>query len=179
MNNLLTPPSACTAMAAFKDLPEGTRAQLIGNMLLTEPSPSYAHQHLLLEVLLPVADFVRSGRLGEVLFAPFDVYLDKHNAFQPDLIFVSRDRLHLINNKAMHGAPDLVVEILSPSTCRYDREDKKLVYERNGVKEYWLVDPETCGTQGFQLVGGVFETLPTAYGKILSPLLQTEFEFSN
>lgn len=129
--------------------------------------------------MLPVADFVRSGRLGEVLAAPFDVYLGKRNAFQPDLIFVSRDRLHLIKDKAMHGAPDLVVEIRSPSTCRYDREDKKLVYERNGVKEYWLVDPETFGAQGFQLIGGVFEALPPAYGKIRSSLLQTEFEFSN
>lgn len=177
MNNIMKESSPRTAMDVFNSLPEGTRVQLIENVILMEPAPTYSHQHVLLEILLSMANFIRSQGLGQVLFAPFDVYLDQENAFQPDMLFVSRERLHLIKQNGLRGAPDLVVEILSPSTSGYDRTEKKLVYERSGVKEYWIIDPDTQVVQGFQLVKGMFEAFPPARDIIRSALLKAEFAF--
>ena len=92
--------------------------------------------------------------LGWVFFnPPTDVLLSDHDVVQPDLIFVSRERKHVITDANIQGAPDLVVEILSPSTASRDWRDKLDLYERHGVAEYWLVDPvseirvgvSTCG----------------------------------
>lgn len=179
MKNILTKPAPRTPMDIFKSLPEGTRVQLIEDVIMMEPCPAYSHQNMLLEILMPIANFIRSHRLGKVLFAPFDVYLDQENVFRPDMFFISRERLHLIKKNGLHGAPDLVAEVLSPSTSRYDRKDKKRVYEHSGVKEYWIIDPDTHMVQGFRLIDDIFKAFPSARGMIRSALLQAEFEFSN
>jgi len=72
--------------------------------------------------------------LGTVRYAPYDVYLDDKNAFQPDILFVRKENMHLIEEDGLYGAPDLVIEILSPSNSKYDLKVKKEVYERYGVK---------------------------------------------
>lgn len=72
--------------------------------------------------------------------APYEVYLDDENIFQPDIIVVLNDHLNLIKRKGLYGPPDLVIEILSSSTAKYDQEKKKSVYERYGVQEYWIVE---------------------------------------
>ena len=81
--------------------------------------------------------------MGHVRMSPLDVYLSEHDLTQPDIIFVSNARASIITTANIKGAPDLVVEILSPSTERYDRGYKRTMYARNGVREYWLVDPVT------------------------------------
>lgn len=102
-------------------------------------SPKYAHQKMLTNFYLAFHD--SCGQDGEVLLAPLDVHLDEDNILQPDVIYIARDRLDIIRDGYVFGAPDLVVEILSDSTGRRDKTIKKDAYERFGVKEYWLADP--------------------------------------
>ena len=109
--------------------------------------------------------------------APLDVYLDQKNASQPDIMYGSKERQHIIENNGLHGAPDLVIEILFESTGKYDLEDKKDVYERSGVKEYWIIDPQSRSTIGYQLTGGIFEEIESGDGEIRSELLQTTLRF--
>ena len=98
--------------------------------------------------------FVMSSGRGWVFFSPTDVVLSEHDTVQPDLVFVSREREHIITDANIQGAPDLVVEILSPSTASRDWRDKLDLYERHGVAEYWLVDPISEIVWVFRLVDG-------------------------
>jgi Uma2 family endonuclease len=166
-----------TLLEVFKSLPEGTLAQLIENNLVMSPPPSDNHQKILIEISAQLFAFVRQYQLGEVRVAPYDVFLDLKNAYQPDIVFISKDNLHLIKEDGLHGAPDLLIEILSPSTAKDDLEEKKDVYERCGVKEYWVVDPTTKSTQGYALKDGSFGEIEKTTGVIHSWLLDTEFRF--
>lgn len=83
-----------------------------------------------------------SHRLGEVFAAPFDVVLSDENVVQPDLLFVTTARAGIVTDDNIQGAPDLIVEILSESTRRKDEVTKRKLYERFGVQEYWIMDPE-------------------------------------
>lgn len=170
-----TPPR--TLLEVYKSLPEGTRIQLIEDNLVMSPAPLDRHQKILGKLYRLIADFVEVNDLGEVRFAPYDVYLDAKNAFQPDLVFIAKQNAHLILEDGLHGAPDLVLEVLSPSNPDYDLTSKKNVYERNGVKEYWMVDPKTNTTIGYSLVSGKFQSIPSTPGVITSLLLQQEFRF--
>jgi Uma2 family endonuclease len=172
---IIQPPR--TMMEVFKSLPEGTLVQLIENNLITSPSPKDRHQEILEEITFQLTTYVRSKKLGKVRFAPYDVYLDQKNAFQPDLIFISSENLYKIEENGLHGAPDLVIEILSPATAKYDQKKKKAVYERCGVKDYWMVDPATKTVTGFALRDKKFVELDTATAVIVSPLLHTTFNF--
>ncbi len=127
---------------AYEDyarLPDDERYELIDGELIPMPSPKVIHQSLILSLAWALHPLVEMG-LGELFIAPLDVILSEFNVVQPDIIFVSNARAHIIDDY-VHGAPDLVVEILSPSTADYDRTTKRELYERYGVPEYWLVDP--------------------------------------
>src|SRR5690625_1307514 len=140
-----------TLMEVFKSLPEGTLVQLIENTLVMSPSPLDIHQKVLSDIHLSMGAFIKHHKLGEIRVATYDVYLDRKNAFQPDIVFISNERRDMIEEDGLHGPPDLVVEILSPTTAKYDLEEKKDVYERRGIQEYWIVDPATKSVQGFIL----------------------------
>ncbi|MGB9663111.1 MAG: Uma2 family endonuclease [Moorellaceae bacterium] len=143
----------------YKDyclLPEGAPYQLIGGELVMTPSPTPYHQMVSMKLELQMASFVLEKGLGIVLDAPIDVYLEESETYQPDLIFISNERLSIIEEKCIKGAPDLVVEILSPATGYYDLRTKYKVYERNGVREYWIVDPQDRSVQVFSLREGKF-----------------------
>jgi Uma2 family endonuclease len=86
--------------------------------------------------------FIRSHQIGQLLAAPTDVLLSRHDIVEPDLVFVSKERLQILTEKNIQGAPDLVIEILSGSTKRIDQGIKLERYERFGVQEYWIVDPD-------------------------------------
>ena len=105
------------------------------------PSPSFSHQHVALELGVALRDFVKQHDLGIVMIAPLDVFLTETDAYQPDLLFVAAERREVIEEDGVHGAPDLIVEVLSPSTGYYDLTHKKRVYAESGVQEYWIVDP--------------------------------------
>jgi Uma2 family endonuclease len=145
--------------ADFARLPEGTRCQLIEGEIIMAPSPVRFHQRIQMKLSALLEEFVESRNLGEVYPAPFDVYLTRKDAYQPDLLFVSNERLHLLANDGMHGAPDIVVEILSPSTAYHDLRRKKDVYEKTGVQEYWVIDPIDKTFECFVHMEGRFQTV--------------------
>jgi Uma2 family endonuclease len=126
----------------YLKLPEGAPYQLIGGRLIMTPAPSTYHQDISLKLSVKLAGFVMEEKLGKVFHAPIDVYFEETETYQPDIIFISRERLNIIEEERIKGAPDLVVEILSPRTAYYDLKKKFKVYERHGVREYWIVDPQ-------------------------------------
>ncbi|MCS5695371.1 Uma2 family endonuclease [Desulfofundulus thermocisternus] len=136
------PPKEMYTYEDYARLPEGAPYQLIGGKLVMTPSPSTFHQLVLVRLLGHFLNYQAKENRGTVLVSPVDVYFNHEETFQPDIIFISRERTHIIEHNKINGAPDLVVEILSPSTAYYDLRKKYRVYERYGVKEYWIVDPE-------------------------------------
>ena len=125
----------------YANLPDDERYELIDGELMPMPSPKEIHQAICGAIFMSVGMFANAMALGRTYFAPFDVILSDFNVVQPDIIFVSNARSRIITEDNIRGAPDLVVEILSPSTADYDRTVKRELYERYGVPEYWLVDP--------------------------------------
>ncbi len=160
----------------YKNLPESEtkRYELIEGELLMVPSPSFEHQDISVRLEFALYEFVRKHDLGTVLDAPLDVILDDENVVQPDIIFISKARSQIIHQEAIRGAPDLVIEILSPSTGERDRTMKKKLYARAGVPEYWLVDPESKTIEVLTLSETGFERVALyRENEILaSPLLQ-------
>jgi Uma2 family endonuclease len=126
----------------YRATPEGTRYQLVeGDLYLMAPALNLFHQDIAMNLGEILRAHVRRHRLGRVFIAPADVYLDEHNVVQPDVLFVSAARANILADDGVHGAPDLVVEIVSPSHAQLDKTAKRRVYARHGVKEMWLVDP--------------------------------------
>lgn len=128
--------------------------ELIDGEVIVAPAPVDNHQKQLARLYLKLANAVE---IGEWRFAPSDVYLDDLNVVQPDLFWVSdqNPNCHLIENY-WHCAPDLVIEILSPGTTRRDRDAKYSLYERTGVREYWIVDAQELYIEVYALQGGKF-----------------------
>src|SRR3990167_1134525 len=118
------------------------RYELIEGELYMTPSPITNHQRISRKIEFLLEKFVTENDLGEVFYAPYDVYLDDENVVQPDIMFISKGRSKIIGEKNLQGAPDLVVEILSESTAYRDLIQKKKLYAKFGVKEYWIVVPE-------------------------------------
>lgn len=125
----------------YARIPEWERYELMDGELIMAAAPNMAHQRVGIRLGTEVEFYVINADLGEVYMAPTDVYLSDTDVVQPDLLFISKARTHIRNGKNIKGAPDLVVEILSPSTSSTDWGYKKDLYERHGVKEFWLVDP--------------------------------------
>lgn len=136
---------------------DGRRYEILEGELSVTPSPVTKHQRVSRNLLIPLARFVREHHLGEVLAAPMDVILSNVSVVQPDLLFVTRERSHLITEKNIQGAPDLIVEILSPTTASMDRTAKMQLYARYGVPHYWLVDPEAEALEAYELAEGAYE----------------------
>ena len=159
----------------YKNLPESEtkRYELIEGELLMVPSPTFEHQDISANLVFALAKFVREHKLGKVLHAPLDVVLDDENVVQPDIIFISKARSQIIHKEAIKGAPDLVIEILSPSTRERDRTVKKKLYARAGVAEYWLVDLESETIEVLKLEAAGFErvALYTKDETLTSPVL--------
>ena len=126
----------------YRNTPDDERYELIDGELIMSPSPREAHQYADVELGATLHTFVKLRNLGRVYHAPFDVVLSDADVVQPDLLFVSRERLHIITENNIQGAPDLAVEILSPSTSARDRGYKRDLYAKHGVKEYWQVDTD-------------------------------------
>lgn len=133
----------------YFNLPEGAPYQLIEGDLIMSPSPKRLHQALLMSLADLVYNHVKKNNSGYVYPSPIDVYLDDKNAYQPDIVFVSKENSSILRERGIDGAPDLVIEILSSSSKDYDAIRKKAVYERTGVKEYIIVDPDNKTVESF------------------------------
>ncbi|MFN3480770.1 MAG: Uma2 family endonuclease [Thermodesulfovibrionales bacterium] len=155
----------------YKILPEGAPYQLIEGELVMTPAPNPRHQLISANIFEKIREFTK--QLGMTLYSPIDVYLGRENAYQPDIIFISKERQDIIQEDGIYGAPDLVIEILSPSTARYDLREKFRVYERTGVKEYWIVDPDMKSVELYTNKDGQFSLIFKAEeGEIESVLLK-------
>ncbi len=134
---------------------DGRRYEILDGELTVTPSPSRSHQEFAANLLVVLRPFAAAHGLGSVFIAPFDVILDETSVVVPDLCFVSRERLEIVTDRGVGGAPDLIVEILSPGTVRRDRGEKAQLYARHGVRHYWLADADAR----------VFETLELDEGR--------------
>lgn len=127
--------------AEYFQMPEGPPYfQLVNGELYMSPSPVWRHNKVLLKIARLIGNFLEDDPVGELQIAPSDVELGIDDVYQPDLYFISKERLNIINVQGAKGAPDLIMEILSPSTARLDRNFKRAVYQREGVREIWFVD---------------------------------------
>jgi len=120
---------------------DGRRHELIDGEHLVTPAPSLRHQGISGELLTALNNYLRVHPFGKVYAAPVDVVLSDVDVVEPDLLFVSNERREILRDR-VHGAPDLVVEIVSPSSRRSDEVTKRHLYDRFGVREYWVADPE-------------------------------------
>lgn len=174
METLIHPPR--TMMEVFDILPEGTLAELIDNRLYMSPSPIFNHQDVLAEIAFHLRNFLKNK--GIVVISPFDVKLDQtRNAVQPDIVVILNNNPNQIKEGRYSGVPDLLVEVLSPGNKEFDLIVKKELYERFGVKEYWVVDPDTKLALVFSLQENRYQKISESISKIHSDLLQTDFSF--
>jgi Uma2 family endonuclease len=135
----------------YSALPEGAPYQLIDGELLVSPAPSLFHQRIVMRLALLLGPHIAVGKLGELLAAPVDVILSDEDTVQPDLVFVSAARKGLLHREGIRGAPDLCIEVVSPSHRALDRDVKRKLYARHGVVECWIVDPESQVIEVFGL----------------------------
>jgi Uma2 family endonuclease len=166
-----------TGMEVYMMLPEGTLAELINDIIYMSPTPDFNHQKISMKLSREISFFVEAGNLGECITAPMDVFFDNKNVLQPDILFIAKENLGIIKNGKVKGAPDLIIEILSPGNKRHDTEKKKAAYEKFGVKEYFVTDPETKETITWYLQNGAYVKQKSEKGKLKSKLLKKTFSF--
>lgn len=135
---------------------DGRRHEIIDGEHLVNPAPSPYHQLVSTRLLVELVDQVVRPKLGQVYPAPIDVQLSEHDVVQPDLVVVLEAHGTIVTPTKIKGAPDLVVEILSPSTAQVDRTQKLHLYEQAGVPEYWIVDPEEHVVEQYVLHGSTY-----------------------
>ena len=129
--------------ADYQQLPEGAPYELIRGHLVMSPSSTFQHQNLVLLLASALRDCTQDGPGGKISIAPMDVRLADDTVVQPDVLYVSSDPADRIGEQEIEGAPDLVMEVVSPATSYRDVFDKKRLYEKHGVREYWIVDPDS------------------------------------
>ena len=139
---------------------DGWQYEVVKGVLYMVPAPAPSHQRVCRRLMRTMDAFVEKCGLGEVFFAPLDVYLPgQETPVEPDLIFISTERLHFISDRGIEGAPDLVVEVLSPRSWWRDRRVKLPLYEETGVPECWLVDPQNNTIEVYGLRGNSYALL--------------------
>lgn len=120
-----------TAVELFEILPEGILCEVIENTLYMTPTPNFFHQELSGELQYAILNEIKkANNSGKCVAAPTDVFLDDLNAYQPDIIFIAKENLKIIKEGKIRGAPDLIIEILSPGSVKHDKITKRIVYER-------------------------------------------------
>ena len=141
----------------YMTLEEGAPFQLINNELIMSPSPLLLHQLILGEFYDALKAFIKESKYGGiVVLPPMDIHFDDGNVYQPDLIYIAKDRVGEIAKERVRGVPDLVLEILSPSNANYDLQQKKDIYEKYGVKEYIIIDPIAHNASLYILKDGIY-----------------------
>ena len=159
-----TQPALKLTYEDYRLTPDDVRYELLDGELVMSPAPRLSHQMTCMELGALLHMFVKARGLGQVFSAPCDVVLSDTDVVQPDLLFVANERAHmLLDGDNVQGPPDLVVEILSPSTAEGDRTLKRALYAQHGVREYWLVDPD-AKTVTVLLLGAAGFTVAARYG---------------
>jgi Uma2 family endonuclease len=141
----------------FRQLPDdGKRYELVRGEVHLTPSPTTKHQFVLHRLISSLDLYLSKNRVGEIMFAPLDVRLSADTALQPDLLFVANAHAAIVQEDYLRGAPDLVVEILSPSTAAHDRATKLTLYAEAGVGEMWIIDPQAKTVEILKLQGNKY-----------------------
>ena len=140
---VVSTPAARVTYEDYRNTPEDQRCELLDGDLVMTAAPNIAHQRVSSRLERRLAAFVEERGLGEVFDAPTDVVLSDTDVVQPDLLFVSKERADIVTSENVWGAPDLIVEVLSPTTAGRDWREKRDLYSKHGVREYWLADPQT------------------------------------
>lgn len=125
----------------YLQLPEDRRYEIIDGELTMVPSPATEHQRIVIAISSALYNFVHDGKIGEVFVSPMDVVLSDVDVVQPDIFFVSKKRNQIITETNIQGAPDFIVEVLSPFSIKRDYAIKRKLYSKYEVLEYWIVDP--------------------------------------
>ena len=156
---MVTNPQVRLTVRDYLSIPEDdeNRYELIDGELYMAPAPSWRHQRAAFRLCDALDKFVYANELGEIAIAPIDVYLSDEDVFQPDIVYISIERLDIIHPNGVHGAPDLVVEVLSPGTERRDKTLKSARYAMFNVREYWQADPVAKTITVLRARDGVFE----------------------
>ena len=139
---------------AFPD--DGKRHEIIDGEHYVTPSPNTKHQRVSLTLAVAISSYLRQHPIGELFTAPFDVVFSDLDVVEPDLLYISRERAGILTPQHVRGVPDLVVEILSPGTRKTDETIKRKLYERSGVQEYWVVDPELDAIKIYRRIADAF-----------------------
>jgi Uma2 family endonuclease len=130
---------------------DGQRHEIIDGAHHVTPSPDVRHQVIVVRLVVEVAAYLKQHPVGRVFVAPLDVVLSNHDVVEPDLLYVASDQYAIMTEKNIQGPPALVVEVLSHSSRKRDAQTKRLLFERTGVREYWLIDPELDTVQVLRL----------------------------
>lgn len=138
---------------------DGRRHEIIEGEHFVGPAPHLRHQTILLNLAVLLRNFLRPRRMGQVWVAPIDLVLSEIDVVQPDLVYVSAPRSEALTGSHLPEPPDLVVEVLSPSTRRTDAVSKRRLYEKHGIQEYWMVDPESDSVEVYRLRDGAYQMM--------------------
>ena len=156
----------------FMKLPEGTRAELIDGDIFMSPAPRLRRQAVVGNIYALLRQHVSQAKIGCVFVAPVDVHFPSGDIVQPDILFVARHNIRVLQDW-VRGAPDLAVEVLSPENPERDLLVKRRLYAANGIREYWIVDPEAKAVEVLSLDGDQYQ--PAGYfhseDVLASPLL--------
>jgi Uma2 family endonuclease len=136
---------------------DGKRYEVINGELVMVAAPNTFHQVVSGNLEYLLKSFLQKNKIGKIFHAPIDVFLENIAVVQPDILFITNGRSDIITEKNIHGAPDLIIEILSPGTAYYDLIGKKEIYEKFAVKEYWIVDPIKQRIEIFENKNNEFE----------------------
>ena len=157
----------------YRKTPDDPRYELLDGVLVVLPTPNIAHQRALGDLLCELFDFLKDKELGEA-FMRVAVVLSNTNVVEPDITFVSASRMKIVGVDDVQGAPDLVVEVISPSDPARDLVRKRDIYARHGVEEYWIVDPDACSIRVMTLESSTYSIIGEyeAGDQLTSPTLK-------
>ena len=156
----------------YYNLDDDKRYELIeGEFIEMSPAPTYFHQSISAKLFYKLYNYTENSKLGETRYAPLDIIFDETNILQPDIIFISNENKNIITEKGVFGSPDLVIEVLSPSTKEKDRKTKFKIYEKFKVKEYWIVDPDNKTAEVYSLGKDKLVLFFSEKDKIISKLI--------
>jgi Uma2 family endonuclease len=174
-----TPASVKFTYEDFLTFPDdGKRHEIVDGEHYVTPSPNTKHQTVSMNLTRALLRYLDEHPRGHLFAAPFDVVLSELDVVEPDLLFVSRERAGIVTEQHVRGAPDLVVEIVSPGTRKVDEVTKRKLYERFGVLEYWIVDPELDGIKVYRRIDEAFvraAELSVEHNDVLTTPLLPEF----
>jgi Uma2 family endonuclease len=165
----------------YYKLDDDKRYEVIEGELWMSPSPLYIHQKIQSKLGFILQNYVNEKSIGEILFSPLDVVLSKTNVLQPDIIYISNDNRKIIQRRGLFGAPDMVVEIISPSTTRRDLQVKKTIYEKFNINEFWVAYPDEKILENYIIKNMRYELFSSVIttGIIKSQALNDELEIGN